>query len=174
MQPFVDALLQLEAMGWKGNRGTALAVSAKAQAALQAGLAAMHSANRLRFWRMELDGRPIAALFALVDDGEVALGKIAHAEDLARFSPGVQIIMQATQSLFDDETCIRADSNAMPGHPMIDRLWRDRLDCADLLLAGRDVPMPVFQLLATWLGTKDAAKRFTKRVLAQTTGRKTS
>jgi hypothetical protein len=44
----------------------------------------------------------------------------------------------------------------------------------DVLLAGPSTPTPVFQLLATWIGTKAAARTIIKHVLARTTGRKIS
>ena len=172
--PFLKAFLKLESEGWKGERGTAIADQPAAASALQSGLAAMASAGRLKFWQINFNGEPIASLFALVDDGEVALGKIAHAESFAKYSPGVLIILDATKSLLDDGGFVRADSNAMPGHPMIDRIWRDRIACMDVLVAGPTTSTAAFTLLAQWLGMGNAAKQLIKRVLARTIGRKMS
>jgi CelD/BcsL family acetyltransferase involved in cellulose biosynthesis len=174
LAPFIDAFLQLEAQGWKGKRGTAIANDPAIAATLKAGLHAMHAGNRLKFWQINFDDAPIASLFALVDDGEVTLGKIAYAEAYSKYSPGVLIILDATQELLTSGIHVRADSNALPDHPMIDRLWRDRITCQDMLLAGPTTPTPVFQLLSQWIGMKYAAKRLIKRVLAQRTGRKIS
>jgi CelD/BcsL family acetyltransferase involved in cellulose biosynthesis len=172
--PFLNAFLKLEAEGWKGKRGTAIANSPETARGLEAGLAAMHRAGRLLFWMITFDDKPIAALFALTDDGEVTLGKIAHAEAFAKYSPGVLIILDATAELLDGGIFTKADSNAIPGHPMIDRIWRDRIECIDVLLAGPSTPTPMFQFLATWIGTKAALKDQIKRVLARTIGRKIS
>ncbi len=174
IQPFIAALLKLESESWKGQRGTAMANSVNVQKALEAGLATMHAANRIKFWQINFNGEPIAALFALVDDGEVTLGKIASSAEYAKSSPGVLIILDATAELLDDGRYVRADSNAMPNHPMIDRIWRDRLDCMDVLLAGPSTPTPVFQVVAFYIGTKSALKTLIKRLLAKTLGRKTS
>jgi len=60
--------------------------------------------------------------------------KIAYDENYARFSPGVQILLDVTQALLDDASLARADSCATADHPMIDRVWRERLPLADRLL----------------------------------------
>jgi CelD/BcsL family acetyltransferase involved in cellulose biosynthesis len=174
LAPFLQSFLTLEADSWKGKKGTAIAKVPGAAKALEAGLRAMQRLDRLKFWQINLDGQPIASLFAIVDDGEVGLGKIAYAETFARYSPGVLIILDATEDLLSSGQFVRADSNAIPGHPMIDRIWRDRIECMDVLLAGPSTPTPVFHFLSRWLGMKDAAKRWLKRVLAQTTGRRVS
>lgn len=171
---FLKAFLKLEAEGWKGKRGTAIANSPEMARGLEAGLAAMHRAGRLLFWQINFNDEPIAALFALTDDSEVTLGKIAYAESFAKYSPGVLIILDATAELLNGGIFTKADSNAIPGHPMIDRIWRDRIECIDVLLAGPSTPTPVFQLLAAWIVTKAATKTLVKRVLAQTLGRKIS
>jgi Acetyltransferase (GNAT) domain len=174
LQPFLEAFLTLEAKSWKGKRGTAVANDPQLQKGLAAGLHAMHSAGRVKFWQINFDKQPIASLFALVDDGEVTLGKIAHDNAFARSSPGVLIILDATASLMGQPGLTFADSNAMPGHPMIDRIWRDRIECVDVLLAGPSTPTAMFQLLSHYIGTGFAAKAKAKRVLAQWTGRKIS
>ncbi len=108
MAPFLKAFLKLEAESWKGHRGTAIASKARETAALESGLTAMHHAGRLKFWQINFDGQAIASLFALTDDGEVTLGKIAHADAFAKYSPGVLIILDATADLLTDgqvQTC---------------------------------------------------------------------
>jgi CelD/BcsL family acetyltransferase involved in cellulose biosynthesis len=174
LAPFTAAFLKLEVESWKGKRGTAIGNSPQATKALEAGLEAMHRAGRLKFWQINFNGEAIASLFALTDDGEATLGKIAHSNAYAKYSPGVLIILDATAALFADPTIVRADSNAIPDHPMIDRIWRDRIECVDALLAGPSTPTAVFQILSLWLGTKAALRPVIKRHLARLTGRKIS
>ena len=166
--------LALESGGWKGKRGSAVAKDANLAQALTSGLSAMHHSGKLRFWELRLDDQPIASLFAIVDGTEAALGKIAYDETFARFSPGVLIILEATQSLFAETGLTLADSNAAPGHPMIDRIWRDRISCIDVLIAGPNVPTRLFSTLAFFLGTKNASRTLAKRVLKRVTGRRQS
>lgn len=172
--PFLQAFMTLEAKSWKGKRGSAVANNGQLQKALSAGLRAMHAAGRVKFWQINFDDQAIASLFALVDDGEVTLGKIAHDEAFAKSSPGVLIILDATATLMGQTGLTLADSNAKPGHPMIDRIWRDRIACMDVLLSGPATPTPMFRLLSSYTGMHFAARDKAKRVLAQWTGRKIS
>jgi CelD/BcsL family acetyltransferase involved in cellulose biosynthesis len=174
LQPFLEAFLALEIQSWKGKRRTAVANDTNLQNGLADGLQAMHRAGRVKFWQINFNDQPIASLFALVDDGEVTLGKISHDEAFAKSSPGVLIILDATSSLMGQRGLTLADSNAMPGHPMIDRIWRDRIECMDVLLAGPSTPATTFSILARYIGIKFAARDAAKRVLAQWTGRKIS
>ena len=46
---------------------------------------------------------------------------------LSRASPGVQLLLDVTQTLLADAGIARANSCATPDHPMIDHVWRERL-----------------------------------------------
>jgi CelD/BcsL family acetyltransferase involved in cellulose biosynthesis len=78
----------LEASGWKGERGSAIALDAAlvrfygriARDAAQAGGLAIRA--------LELDGRPIAIHLGLVHRGSYLLPKTAYDEELAHVSPG--------------------------------------------------------------------------------------
>lgn len=137
---WTEELLALEAAGWKGQRGTAIANDAGESQATRQGLPALARAGKLRFWKLVLDGRVIAAMFAIVEGSKAWLGKIAYDESFARFSPGVLLILHATRQLTAETglTCI--DSCAIPGHPMIENIWRDRLTVADVIVAPATLP----------------------------------
>ncbi len=142
---WTDEFLTLEAAGWKGKRGTALKIASGST--LHESLLRLAASGKLRFWKLALDGKPIAMLYAIVDRGQAWLGKIAYDENNARFSPGVLLILHATHRLFE-ENVKEADSCAIPGHPMIDNIWRDRLKVADVMIAGPTVNRTGFALLA--------------------------
>ena len=146
-RPFIDDFLKLEAAGWKGDRGTALAKHPQQAAATETSLDALHKAGKLRFWSMTLNGQTIASLFAFVDGKKASLGKIAYDESFAKYSPGVLLIMDATEDFFRDGTITEVDSSAIPAHPMIDRLWRGRIAMADVLVAPAAVSRLRFQLI---------------------------
>ena len=170
----VAAFLTVEVAGWKGKRGTAIGNDPKLVKGLQQGLAAMHALGKVRFWTLRLDGRPIASLFALVDGGEATLGKICHDENLGKYSPGVLLIIDATEDLFSDPAITFADANAIPGHPMIDRIWRDRIACMDVVIAGPVVNSLTFRAVALGYGMKDATRSAIKRIYLRVTGRRSS
>jgi hypothetical protein len=134
-EPYLQDFLALEQRGWKGERGTSVSGNTGLVDALRIGLRASHEKVALRFWRITFNGAPVAALFAVVDKGHAMLGKIAYDETWSKYSPGVLIILDATADLFADPSVEMADSNAIPGHPMIERIWRDRLSFADIMIA---------------------------------------
>jgi CelD/BcsL family acetyltransferase involved in cellulose biosynthesis len=133
----LGAFLDLEARGWKGRAGTAAAHDAAVRRFVEdvvAGLAAEHKA---RIDRLRVAGRAVATIVTLRSLDTAWTWKIAYDEDFARFSPGVQLMLDVTESLLADPGVARADSCADPGHPMIDHLWRERLALSDHLIAVR-------------------------------------
>ncbi len=142
---WVDELLTLEAAGWKGRRGTALKANAVTVATLHEAASGLAATGRLRFWKLVLDGKPIAMMYAVVDGNEAWLGKIAFDESWAKYSPGVLLILHATEQIFA-EGITQADSCAIPDHPMINHLWRDRLKVANVMIAAPTVSVNRFQM----------------------------
>lgn len=171
---FVDDLLELESAGWKGKRGTALKNSPGVAAAFREAMAGLQAAGKLRFWRLALDGKPIAILYAMVDGDEAWLGKIAYDEAWAKFSPGTLLILDATESFFAEGSIRRVDSSAIPGHPMIDRVWRDRIGFQDVLVAGENVTPLGFWLVARGLLVKRHVRGLLKSAFYALTRRKRS
>ena len=60
--------------------------------------------------------------------------KTAYDERFARFSPGVHLTRALAERQLADAAVQITDSCAMADHPMIDRLWPDRLAMFDLLI----------------------------------------
>lgn len=138
-RPFAEALMQVESSGWKGQRGTAIATQPVLEQAFHTICENLHAAGALRFWQICLDGRAIASLYAIVEGDRAWLGKIGYDEAYARYSPGVLLILEATERLFAESGLKLVDSCAIPDHPMIDHIWRDRIAIADVLAAGAGV-----------------------------------
>jgi CelD/BcsL family acetyltransferase involved in cellulose biosynthesis len=122
---WVADFLALEAEGWKGKAGSALA-SAPATAALFAEtMTAAARLGRLERLTLTLDGRPIAMLANLLAAPGAFSYKTAFDERYARFSPGV-LLQRENLALLKDGAVGWCDSCAASGHPMIDHLWRER------------------------------------------------
>ncbi|WP_313808656.1 GNAT family N-acetyltransferase [Sphingobium sp.] len=129
--------LALEASGWKGSEGTALACKADDAAFFRAACAAAFEAKRLHFLRMDLDGRAIAMLVNF-RHGEGAFSfKIAFDEALARFSPGVLIELANLHAVQGNPAIGWMDSCAAADHPMIDSLWAERRTITQYRIALR-------------------------------------
>ncbi len=117
--------LELERAGWKGRAGTAMACDpahATFFAEMGRGFA---RAGRLRMLSLVCDERPIAMLCDLVAGDSIYGFKIAFAEDLGHYSPGVQLQIASTQA-FHTSGATRADSCTDPENATMNRLWRDR------------------------------------------------
>src|SRR5690606_28192566 len=125
LDPWLDAFLELEARGWKGRAGSALASHADTQAWFRAMLTGAAAAGRLDLRALDLDGRPIAMLVSFLSPPGGFSFKTAFDEDYSRFSPGV-LLQQANLDLLNDPQIAWVDSCAAPGHPMIDSVWRER------------------------------------------------
>lgn len=172
--PWVDDFLQLEAAGWKGGRGTALNQQPGFAQALHKIAEAMHARGALRFWRIRLNDKTLGTLFAIVEVGQAWLGKIAYDEAFARFSPGVMVIFDATESLFAEPGLKLADSCAIPDHPMINNIWRDRLEMADVLVAGPSVSSLRFNATAAAENLRHKLRSTARDALMRLKGRKRS
>jgi CelD/BcsL family acetyltransferase involved in cellulose biosynthesis len=129
-----EAFMQLEAAGWKGKRGTAL-ISNEATAEFAREVVANRAeAGAARVDSIELGGHPIAMVVTLAAGATAYTWKIAYDEERARFSPGVQLMLELPKGLFSDPTLMRIDSCAAADHPMIDALWSGRLAVGTLVI----------------------------------------
>jgi len=130
----LERFLTLEAAGWKGERGTGLAQSAGDRRFIET--AALAEAAHDRFWALELqlDGCAIASGLMMRSGRRAFFFKIAYDETLSKVSPGVQLTVELTRRCFADPNIDLVDSTADAGHPMIDHVWRERIEVADLVI----------------------------------------
>jgi CelD/BcsL family acetyltransferase involved in cellulose biosynthesis len=96
----LDDVLELEARGWKGTRGTAITGDARLRTfyVRVAGWAAPRGGLRIAVLR--LDGRPLAALLALEEAGVLHLLKAGYDPAFARFSPGQLLLQDVLREAF--------------------------------------------------------------------------
>jgi Acetyltransferase (GNAT) domain len=151
----IEAALQdfvrLEASGWKGRAGSAIVNNPAIQDFVQKAVAGLAADGRARIDRLLLNDTTIAAAVTLASGDTAWCWKIAYNEGLARSSPGVQLVCKLTENLLAELAPLRVDSCAIPGHPMIDHVWRERLALSDRLIALRPSAMPF--ALACWIET---------------------
>jgi CelD/BcsL family acetyltransferase involved in cellulose biosynthesis len=127
--------LTLEARGWKGRAGTAIDCDPAIGRFVSSAVAALAATSMARIDRLLLDGRTLAAAITLQHGDTAWFWKIAFDETHARCSPGVQLTIDVTAALLDDARLSRVDSCATEHHPMIDRIWRERMALCDRLVA---------------------------------------
>ena len=125
LEAWVADFLTLEQAGWKGTRGSALARRRATADLFRDVMAQGTRAGQVERLALTLDGRPIAMLANLLAAPGAFAFKTAYDEDLARYSPGV-LLQRHNLGLLERADIDWCDSCASAGHPMIDRLWRER------------------------------------------------
>ena len=123
--------LRLEASGWKGRAGTALAAAADTSAFLTEAISGAAAAKKLEMIRMTVGDRTVAMLINFLTPPGSFSFKIAFDEDFARYSPGVMIQIE-NLALLDRAEIDWMDSCAVEDHPMINTLWKDRREIVRL------------------------------------------
>jgi CelD/BcsL family acetyltransferase involved in cellulose biosynthesis len=142
--------LALEAAGWKGEAGSALASAPGTAALFTEALAGAAAAGRLERLALRLDGRAIAMLANFITAPGAYSYKTAFDEAYARFSPGMLLQLE-NLALLERDGIAWADSCAAQGHPMIERLWRDTRRMASLNIAiGGPLRRTAFRLLQAY------------------------
>src|SRR3546814_9715241 len=106
-------LLALEARGWKGRAGSALASHSETEAWFRAVLTGAADAGKLDMRALDLEGRPLAMLVNFLCPPGGFSFKTAFDEHYARFSPGV-LLQQANLDLLEDPKVAWVDSCAAP------------------------------------------------------------
>lgn len=127
----------LEAGGWKGRAGTAAAQHEDLRRFVTDAVAELAAEGKARVDRLRVGDKTAASIVTLRSGTSAWTWKIAYDEAYARHSPGVQLMVDLTESLLADPAIARVDSCATPDHPMIDHLWRERLELSDRLITVR-------------------------------------
>lgn len=122
---WIDEFLTLEAKGWKGAEGSALASDPITSALFEQGLQGAAEAGVLERLTLRLDGRAIAMLANFQTPPGSFAFKTTFDEDFARYSPGV-LLQRENLELVARDDIAWCDSCAAADHPMIERIWRDR------------------------------------------------
>ncbi len=130
-----ERLLTLEASGWKGKRGTAIAQSPSISSMMQALLAQVHSAGQVAIFELYCDAQLIASGIVLFSGTTGYFYKMAYDEAFSAYSPGVLLTLELTKHLHTIEGLERVDSCALPHHPLIDHIWKQRQELRHLIIA---------------------------------------
>lgn len=125
IEAWCEAFLALEARGWKGKAGSALACDRGTAQLFREALMGAAARGRLERLSLLLDGRPIAMLATFLSPPGAFSFKTAFDEAFARYSPGV-LLQRENLSILGHPAIAWSDSCASADHPMIDHLWRER------------------------------------------------
>lgn len=123
---WIGDFLALEASGWKGKLGSALACSAAGRRFAEDMLRAASRLGRLQMLGLDLDGRPIArCVNLLAGEGSFAY-RTAYDEEYAHYSPGIAVELDTVRAFHALPGVRWMDSITDPDNSTINRLWKDR------------------------------------------------
>jgi len=125
LDPWIDEFLALEQAGWKGRNGSALSSDPSLAGLFRDALEGAAQRGRLERLCLRLDGRAIAMLVNFYTPPAAYSFKTAFDETCAQYSPGVLLQLE-NLALADDPDIDWCDSCAAEGHPMIERIWREK------------------------------------------------
>jgi CelD/BcsL family acetyltransferase involved in cellulose biosynthesis len=153
----IETFLVLEASGWKAERGTALIQHEGDTAFIRSATAALAAHRQCEVITLVAGDTPVASGVVLRHRDRAFWFKLGVDERFARYSPGVQLALELTRHLCADAEIALADSTALPGHPMIEPIWRGRLPIGDLVIPLRRND-PVVALTITALRARTAIR----------------
>jgi CelD/BcsL family acetyltransferase involved in cellulose biosynthesis len=133
----LETFLNLEASGWKAQRGTALTQDDGDAAFIRRAVTALAEHRQCEIVTLRAGAAPVAAAIVLRHLDRAFYFKLGVDERFAKFSPGVQLTLDVTRHLCADPAIAMVDSMAAPDHPMINPIWRSRLAIGDVLIPLR-------------------------------------
>jgi CelD/BcsL family acetyltransferase involved in cellulose biosynthesis len=167
-QDFASALetfLALEASGWKGARGTALAQNDGDARFIRRATTALAASGQCEIVTLRAGATPVAAGIVLRHQDRAFFFKIGVDERFAKFSPGVQLTLELTRHLCADPAIASADSTASPDHPMINPIWRGRFAIGDVLIPLRSGD-PVVSMIHAAIVARNTGREQIRRGIA--------
>lgn len=140
----LDDFLALEAAGWKGRGGTALACRPLDAAYIRAVVRNFAATDAARVDLLRLDGAPVAGGLLLDLAGQAHFLKIAYDEGKARLSPGRALAIEMLRGDFAAGLPFRLDSGAGDRVDPSAYPWAERQEMANAIvaLAGHSAALP--------------------------------
>ncbi len=140
----LEDFLSLEAAGWKGRSGTALASLPRDSAYIRDVVRNFAAADAVRVDLLQLDDQPIAGGLLLDFAGQSHFLKIAYDEDKARLSPGRALAIEMLRADFAAGRSFQLDSGAGDRVDPSAYPWGERQEMANAIiaLAGRSAALP--------------------------------
>ena len=129
-----EDFLNLENAGWKAAaaHGEPLARSEAERAFFTEAMSRGAREGAVSCLALALDTDMAAMLFTLRSGRHLAAFKTSYDERHSAYSPGMRLLMEATRRTLDEAGTLRLDSCAKPDHPVVDRLWSERLPIVQL------------------------------------------
>ena len=126
LAPWVEGFMHLEASGWKGRAGSAMACREEERRFADAVFPEAFRRGRLQITGLDLNGRPLARhIMVSAGDGAVSF-KIAYDETHAKSSPGILAEVDNVRQFMETPGLRWVDSNTARQNSGYARVWKDR------------------------------------------------
>jgi hypothetical protein len=163
----VAQFLTVEASGWKGRSGTALACRDDTKQFAIEAFTKVDDNSTCRVDVLTLNDTPIAAGVIVFTGRTGFTVKCAYDETYASYSAGLLLELEVVRSFLSEKWAERLDAATEDAH-VIDSLWPARIEVADLLFSlSRRSPEWRLAALQRTLNLKRSSKRAIKTLLAQ-------
>jgi CelD/BcsL family acetyltransferase involved in cellulose biosynthesis len=133
----LDEFLDLEASGWKGQGGTAVASLERDAEFFRTICGSFRELGRLHLLSLQADGQRVAMACNLRAGDGVFCVKIAFDERWRRWSPGAQLVLDHVSWFHREAGAAWMDSCVQPGNELVSRLWPDRRRIVTLALPAK-------------------------------------
>jgi hypothetical protein len=140
VQDWIEDFLALEAKGWKGRAGTALALTAEKRQFFVDCARAAFASGQLMMLRLALDGRAIACKCNFLSPPGSFAFKIAYDEEYSSYSPGVHLELENIRRFHAISGLEWMDSCAVADHFMANHVWSDSRAIQTTVVAVRGWP----------------------------------
>jgi len=134
LEKWQHEFLRLEASGWKGRGGTAMAQSEAERDLFLTVTRQGWARRKLQMFGLFLDGRPVAMKCNLLSGREGMAWKIAYDEAFAKYSPGLILEVDHKQAFDEQYELDRIDFCARASHPLCQRIPHEQLCMQRLLI----------------------------------------
>ena len=156
VERWIEEFLRVEASGWKGRRGSALACTAASRAFFERVATSAFRRGRLLMSRIDFDGKAIACRCSFVaGEGSFAF-KTAYDESFAHFSPGVILEVDNLRRFHALPGVRWMDSCTDSDNFIINRLWKERTTIQGLAIGSGSWSELVIRAVPVlrWLGRR--------------------
>jgi CelD/BcsL family acetyltransferase involved in cellulose biosynthesis len=154
---WTQEFMRLEASGWKGRAGTALACREDDRRFVAAVFGEAFRRGRLQITGLNLDGRPLAR-HVMFSGGEGSFSfKLAYDETYASCSPGILAEVDNVRQFMEMPGLRWIDSNTARESTGYARVWKDRLTVQRVAIGARGAgrlavaSLPILRLAKHWL-----------------------
>lgn len=110
----LQRFIAMEASGWKGREGGAIAERPGNAEYFGAIVAAGSAAGLMRWYTLSASGRPIAMHMCMRTHDTVWMPKIAYDEEFSSYSPGLELLRRVLLDCMEDDTINRLDFIGAP------------------------------------------------------------